>query len=198
MLQLVILWALWCCLHSFLISNRAHRVASSLLGRWNRYYRLAYNIFATISLLPILYYQYLLTSEPLFSWHGPWRILQILLLAYAAVLFYLGAKVYDLDFFLGLRQIREKGSNSLPFQWKGVLQYVRHPWYSGGLPLLWSYSDISDVDLVSRSILSAYLVIGTLLEERRLKHELGEPYREYCRQVPMLLPWTFITGRVLR
>jgi protein-S-isoprenylcysteine O-methyltransferase Ste14 len=74
-----------------------------------------------------------------------------------------------------------------------VLRYVRHPWYSSGLPILWTVGPITDANLLTRIILSLYLVIGTLLEERKLLHEIGESYRSYCRQVPMLIPWK---GRV--
>ncbi|MDP3480639.1 MAG: hypothetical protein Q8R88_12775 [Desulfoprunum sp.] len=39
------------------------------------------------------------------------------------------------------------------------------------------------------ALLSAYLIIGTILEERKLVVEYGDIYRTYQRQVPMLLPW---------
>jgi len=81
----------------------------------------------------------------------------------------------------------------LPFSCNGILQYVRHPWYSGGLAFLWGLGPLTDVTLMVRIILSLYLIIGTLLEERKLIRELDQPYRNYCHQVPMLIPWR---GRV--
>jgi protein-S-isoprenylcysteine O-methyltransferase Ste14 len=42
--------------------------------------------------------------------------------------------------------------------------------------------------LVTNAVLSAYLIIGTLLEEKRLVAEFGEEYRDYQEQVPMFLP----------
>jgi len=37
-------------------------------------------------------------------------------------------------------------------------------------------------------LLTAYLILGTLLEEQRLIAELGDQYRVYRRSVPMLIP----------
>jgi protein-S-isoprenylcysteine O-methyltransferase Ste14 len=36
---------------------------------------------------------------------------------------------------------------------------------------------------------SAWMVAGTILEERDLVADLGDAYRRYQRQVPMLVPW---------
>lgn len=191
MLLLAVFWISWCILHSLLISRRTQRLAGSLFGRSLRFYRLAYIVFSSISLLPVLFYQYGLEQHVLFSWNGPARLIQILFLAYALVFFYFGARSYDLKYFLGLRQIHEgvQAAPSVSFVRHGILAHVRHPWYGGGLAFLWAYDDISDVALVSRSILSLYLVIGTVIEERRLKETIGEPYRRYCREVPMFVPW---------
>ena len=55
--------------------------------------------------------------------------------------------------------------------------------------LVWSLGPITDVGLAVRLVITVYFLIGTLLEERKLKAEIGEPYRRYCREVPMLIPW---------
>jgi protein-S-isoprenylcysteine O-methyltransferase Ste14 len=36
---------------------------------------------------------------------------------------------------------------------------------------------------------SAWIVLGTVLEERDLVADVGDAYREYQRRVPMLVPW---------
>lgn len=195
MLLLAFLWICWCVLHSLLISRRAHELAASMVGSGVRYYRLTYIIFSIFSLLPVLLYQFSLEQHFLFSWGGPWRVVQGFLLVYALLLFYLGARSYDIKYFLGVRQIRQENDDGMHFSRQGVLAYVRHPWYGGGLAFLWTYDGISDVSLLSRSILSLYLLIGTLLEERRLRDILGEPYRRYCREVPMYIPWRIFRSR---
>ena len=42
--------------------------------------------------------------------------------------------------------------------------------------------------LVTNLVLTAYFVIGAILEERKLVAEFGEEYREYQKRVPMLVP----------
>ncbi|MGB6970657.1 MAG: hypothetical protein WBD61_00710, partial [Desulfobulbales bacterium] len=70
-----------------------------------------------------------------------------------------------------------------------ILGYVRHPWYSGAILLVWVFGIVTDVSLVSKLVLSVYIIIGTLLEEQKLIREIGEPYRAYRKKVPMLIPW---------
>ena len=60
---------------------------------------------------------------------------------------------------------------------------------AAALALLWGLPELTDVSLVTRLILSAYLVIGARLEERKLIERYGEPYRAYRRRVPMFFPW---------
>lgn len=110
---------------------------------------------------------------------------------------YGGNKVYDVNYLIGIRQWqsyqRGEDISPLPFRCEGALAYVRHPWYSSGLPILWTVGPLTDANLPARIILTCYLIIGTLLEERKLAKELGEPYLRYQKQVPMLIPWK---GRV--
>ena len=96
-------------------------------------------------------------------------------------------------YFLGLRQWRDfrnqQESGALSFHRGGILAYVRHPWYSGGIALLWGIGSCTDVYLLTRIMLTAYIILGTVLEETRLEKELGEQYSAYRREVPMLVPW---------
>jgi protein-S-isoprenylcysteine O-methyltransferase Ste14 len=190
---LAFLWVFWCILHSLLITGRLTAWIRKQGGALQGGYRLFYVIFSCISLVPVLWYQYSLPQQLIFSFSGPWRILQGILLAYALIMFFGGNKVYDSDYFLGLQQWRsytnQQPSQPVSFACEGILYYVRHPWYSGGLAVLWGLGPLTDVTLPARIILTLYLVIGTLLEEKKLVRELGRPYRDYCRQVPMLFPW---------
>lgn len=194
---LALLWILWCILHSLLITGRLNEWIRRKGGILRGAHRLFYILFSLISLVPVLWYQYTLPQQLLFSFSGPWRILQGILLLYAIIMFYGGKQVYDTDYFLGLTQWRSYRSNQqsppLQFSCRGILRYVRHPWYSGGLAFLWGLGPLTDVTLIVRTILTIYLLTGTVLEEQKLVRELGTPYRDYCRQVPMLIPWR---GRV--
>jgi len=81
------------------------------------------------------------------------------------------------------------------FDSSGVLGIVRHPWYLAVFILLWS-GDLSLAGLIINLVLSAYLLIGTFLEERKLVLEFGEKYRAYQRQVSMLIPLKWLRSRL--
>lgn len=69
----------------------------------------------------------------------------------------------------------------------GILGITRHPWYVAVFLLLWA-SDLNLGILLVNAVLSGYLVIGTLLEERKLVLEFGDKYREYQQKVSMFFP----------
>jgi len=187
------LWAGWCVLHSLLITARANAWVRRRGGAVAGASRLVYNLVAVVTLFPVLWYQFSLPARPLFAFGGAWRILQGFLLGYAVVMFVAGQRSYRMGIFLGTRQWRDfregRPPADPPFRTTGALRWVRHPWYSGALALLWVFGPVTDVNLAARLVLGAYLVVGTLLEERKLLAEIGEPYAAYRRRVPMLVPW---------
>jgi len=189
------LWLAWCAGHSLLITDSVRRWFERRDGAWLGLYRISYVCFSLFSLLPVLWYTVALPQRPIdlpFAWLWPVRGLLFL---YALIMFIGGLRVYDLQAFFGFRQWRDyragRTSNPPSFTKTGILRYVRHPWYSGGIALLWALPGLTDVTLITRSILTAYLIVGTLLEERKLRRSLGEPYRAYCRETPMLIPRRF-------
>lgn len=196
MLKLVLLWVGWCALHSLMITTVARRWIERRGERWVGLYRLVYVAVAIGTILPLLGYTATLPQHP-FGAPPHWvRGLQALLLLYAVIMFVGGLRVYDLQTFMGVRQWRQyrQGKRSSPpvLNTGGILRYLRHPWYSGGIALLWGLPALTNVTLVTRSILTAYLIIGALLEERKMREVLGEPYRDYCRKTPMLIPWRIV------
>ena len=190
-------WILWCILHSLLITQRINRWVREQGGLIQGSYRIIYSLFSFFSLIPLIWYLYSLPQEVIFTWSGWLRIPQGILLLYAGLMCYAGYQVYDMKYLIGIRQWQSYKGNavlsSLPFRCEGVLAYVRHPWYSSGFPILWAVAPITDVNLPVRIILTLYLIIGTLLEERKLVQESGQLYVRYQQQVPMLIPWR---GRV--
>jgi protein-S-isoprenylcysteine O-methyltransferase Ste14 len=47
-------------------------------------------------------------------------------------------------------------------------------------------------------VLTLYIVVGTLLEERKLVHEFGDTYRSYQARVSMFVPLKWIRSRIAR
>lgn len=190
---LIVLWLVWCCLHSLLITAPVSRWFADRGGAWQGFYRLGYVAFSLATLLPVLWYSQALPQHQVVAPSSWLWGLQGLLLLYSLVMAIGGLRVYDGRSFVGIRQWQQyragQPGEAPTFSCTGILRSVRHPWYSGGLALLWALPGLTDVSLVTRTLLSCYLLVGTLLEERKLKKSLGQPYQDYCRTVPMLLPW---------
>jgi protein-S-isoprenylcysteine O-methyltransferase Ste14 len=71
---------------------------------------------------------------------------------------------------------------------RGPYRWVRHPLYLSCLLLIWSCPDVTVDRLVFNVLWTAWVIVGTVFEERDLVEDFGEEYRRYQRQVPMLVP----------
>jgi len=198
---LLLLWTCWCALHSLLISEGVVRKMEVRLGKNYRYYRLAFNIFAFLTLLPLIAYGRSLHSIPVFQWQGLPVVIQAISFLAAVCFFLAGAAKYDLDQFLGLAQIKSGKTNLVMTEdgrldTSGILQVTRHPWYIGGILILWSYQQEIDLQsFLTNMVLSLYFIVGAFLEERKLLVKFGTEYRNYQKQVSMFLPFKWLRNR---
>ena len=71
---------------------------------------------------------------------------------------------------------------------KGAYRWVRHPLYLAVLLMIWSYPVLTVDRLLFNMLWTLWIVTGTVLEERDLVAGFGDEYRDYERNVPMLLP----------
>jgi protein-S-isoprenylcysteine O-methyltransferase Ste14 len=197
---LIILWIAWCTLHSALV---ALSLAEPLRKRFPcvlRYYRIAYNIVSVATLAPVLLYTVSLRGTPAFSWQGPWRFLQIAMVVSALIFFVAGAGHYDLFQFLGLRQLEDEKACSVltddcSLDTSGVLSLVRHPWYTGGVLIIWA-RPLDTGAILTNLVLTAYFLVGACLEERKLTRQFGQEYTDYQRRVSMFLPFRWVARRM--
>jgi len=194
-LLLALGWAAWGGLHSLLISPSWMRLVSGLFPRICPFYRLAYNVLAMLTLVPLLLFKHSLAGEALFVWSGALALPRFVLLGTALWLFWAGAREYDLSVVGGLAQLRSRCSfagspYASELRTSGILGRVRHPWYGGALLLLWTRTGVFDVaELVTSLVLSAYVLVGAWLEEKKLLHVHGQAYRDYQLVTPMFFPW---------
>ncbi|MBI5559524.1 MAG: hypothetical protein HY885_18025 [Deltaproteobacteria bacterium] len=192
-IEVALVWLLWCFLHSLLISRWwmaacRSRLGERFVGGW---YRVFFNGISLATLVPVLFLQFSFKQVVLFSWPGWWIGIKILLYAYALYMLYAGLRRYDLPFFVGSSQVKAYLAGAAlprPVFAVDTIGGVRHPWYSGGIALVWAYGPVTDVSLASKMVLSSYLVVGAFLEERKLLAEIGAPYAEYRHRLPMLIP----------
>ena len=80
----------------------------------------------------------------------------------------------------------------------GILNLTRHPWYLAAIILIWIINrEISVSTLIVNTVLTIYLIIGTILEEKKLIIELGDHYRNYTEKVSMLFPAKWIFSKLI-
>lgn len=89
----------------------------------------------------------------------------------------------------GWRVLRNLPEPEPLFQKKGFYRFVRHPVQTGTMLGLWATPVMSSGHLLLSIGMSVYILIGLKLEERDLVRALGEGYRRYLREVPMLFPF---------
>ncbi len=189
-LAVIIAWVAWGALHSALATTGGRRLlfrVSTASESTPHRVRLAYNLMAGITLMiPAAVYMWANVSSPtVVDWPDYLVALQAVIVLAAVLLFVLTARVYDMREFLGLPGPMHIAMADLTFD--GPLRIVRHPWYLGILLLIWS-RDLTSVDIALNIAVSAYLVVGTILEERKLVAAYGQKYSDYQKSTPMLLP----------
>jgi len=190
-LILILASVLYAVVHSWLATLGVKKKARKFFGpNTDRWYRLAYNIFAGISFLPILFLLAVLPDQRVYLVRTPWVVLFGLGQLVGVVVIILGIWQTDAWHFIGIKQIfnGQEHPQNQELNIRGLYGWVRHPLYTGGLIFIW-FSPVMTVNLLALfTILTLYLVIGAKLEEKRLIHEYGPAYREYQLRVPMLLP----------
>jgi protein-S-isoprenylcysteine O-methyltransferase Ste14 len=189
-LTLLSAWLGYFALHSVLASLA---LKTWVAGRWPGLmpaYRIGFNIVASVALGPALWLLYSHPGPLVWGWFGAWAyVANGLALASVAGVFYT-LRDYDGSEFLGLRQWRSRTrsvQDQEAFHLSPAHRFVRHPWYFFALVMIWS-RDMSQSMLLSALLMTAYFVVGSRLEERKLIAYHGARYRHYMTQVAGLIP----------
>ena len=177
-------WALYGGVHSLLASNRLKAWTARRWPAFEPRYRLAYNVFAVVTVLPLAWATYAIDGAWLWRWSGVWAWVANGLALLALVGIVAASRAYDMDEFLGLRPA-VRPSEKLAIS--GFHRHVRHPWYSLSLVLIWT-RDMNPPMLVSALAITLYFIVGSRLEEKKLLAFHGEAYRRYMSRVPGLVP----------
>lgn len=193
---LVLLWVGYFLLHSLFAALRFKRAVAKRWPALMPVYRLLFNLLSVVLLLPPLWMTYSLASEPLIQWAGVWQWLANGLALMALAGFFWTLRFYNGSEFLGLEQWRlrsQSDESQQHFTLSPLHRFVRHPWYSLALVLIWT-RDMDPAMLLSAVLITLYFIIGSGLEERKLVRLFGERYRRYRQLVPGLipLPWKWL------
>jgi protein-S-isoprenylcysteine O-methyltransferase Ste14 len=183
---LILALAIWGVLHSFLASHMAKDIIRMQVGSMD-FYRLAYNVFAGISFLPILYLMATLPNQMVYEVPSPWNLIMFAGQFLSAILLGIAFMQTDSLSFLGLRQLFEKEETGALVV-HGLYKIVRHPLYTFSLLFIWLTPSISQNSLTVYIGSTLYILIGIYFEERKLLREFGEAYAEYKKSTPMLIP----------
>jgi methanethiol S-methyltransferase len=194
-LVIILLWAAYCFLHSFMISIWFSNIMKRLLRNYYAFYRLFYVLVSALLLVPLIRFTIQLDHEVVITYSSTLDIIRYILFASGLLVFVKAFFIdYDVLHFLGLRQalkfnMTEKESSNKELKKNGLLGIVRHPMYSAVIIVLWC-NTFTVADIIVNAVLTIYVVIGTLLEERKLVIEFGDSYVRYQNEVPMLIPFT--------
>jgi protein-S-isoprenylcysteine O-methyltransferase Ste14 len=92
----------------------------------------------------------------------------------------------------GLRQVylawRGKPYTHIGFHARFLYRLVRHPLMLGFLIAFWATPTMTAGHLLFSIGMTGYILIATQIEEHDLVEVLGDEYRDYRREVPMLVP----------
>ncbi|MFQ5574143.1 MAG: methyltransferase family protein [Terriglobia bacterium] len=182
-------FGLWGLVHSLTASLAVKRWGQARLGRRYYLYPFAYIVVSLVTFAGFLFFRppihgtvYSLDGELGYVLRGV-QLLGVVGLLQAA-------REFDLRGFLGARDFRAAGASISRgnLRTSGLNAVVRHPLYFFGLVFLWANPRMTADAFWLTVAFSAYLVVGSVFEERKLVVLFGREYTEYKRAVSGLVP----------
>ena len=151
-----------------------------------RVYRIIYNVIALITLFWLLFYMIGIRKELIFEQANWQKYLGLVLASWGVIVIRISFRHYPLKEFLGFTR-----ENQGSLHTTGILNYVRHPIYSGTLLIVTGYFLFSPTitNLITAICFLLYILLGIQFEEKKLVLEFGEKYTEYRKRVAMLIPY---------
>lgn len=186
------MWIAYCLLHSFLISTSFTNLMTRLLKDYYAFYRMFFVIISVVLLIPLIDYTNRLDNNIIINYSLPLNII-LYTLTLGSLLMFFWAFFFDYDSlsFFGIRQMMNFGKKINPsgeLKRDGLLGVVRHPMYFALIVYLWCQV-FTVSDIIVNIVLTIYVIMGTIIEEKKLILEFGNAYVKYQKEVPMLIPF---------
>ncbi len=180
-------------LHSWLASNQVKGMAARVFGgrAYRRFYRLFFSVTGALTALPLLILVVLLPDQTLYAIPAPWAYGTLLMQGLAVVVLLVGVLQTGALSFVGLRQALSGDTVSQAHErlvTGGLYRWVRHPLYTASLLLIWLVPVMTWNILALNLGLTAYLLVGSIFEERKLVQQFGKAYEEYRSRTPRIVP----------
>lgn len=187
------MWIAYCLLHSFLVSTSFTGLMTRLLKNYYAFYRAFFLVVSLALLIPLINYTDRFDNNIIITYAMPLNIVRYILISGSLLVFFWAFFFnYDPLSFFGIRQMLNFGKTmktnpSEDLKRNGLLGVVRHPMYFALIIYLWCQT-FTVTGIIVNIILTIYIVMGTLLEEKKLILEFGDTYVKYQQEVPMLVP----------
>lgn len=177
-------WTIYFAIHSVLAADRVKIFFKNLLHSGFRFYRIVYSLLSTVGLLGLLFLNAIVGGKLVINPQGIVRYLSLMLATFGVIIVSRAFKEHDALSFVGFRQ------EEMKFNRSGILNYVRHPIYSGTILIVIGFFLFNPTlaTLVSTVCIFVYLPIGIYLEEKKLVQLFGDQYIQYKKEVPSLIP----------
>ena len=194
----LISFIVWAVLHSITAAAHTKQRFRHLMGdrAYEGLYRLLYNLFSLITILPVLYLLATrVSADPLWAVPTPFSFIMnsIQLIGLIGLMFALWQT--DIWDFAGLRQALhflsgdEKPVPPPKLVTSGLYGLVRHPLYFFSLLILWFNPVMGLNSFIFATASTLYFWLGSIYEERKLLAFFGEAYRDYQQRVPRFIPF---------
>ncbi|NOX61168.1 MAG: isoprenylcysteine carboxylmethyltransferase family protein [Chloroflexi bacterium] len=200
-LIITITFTIWAVVHSILADHGLKKRFRERFGdRAYRWYRLAYNLFAILSFVPVLLAYGILPNQTLWSAPAPWRWIMLAIQAIGLIGIVVAVFHTHVGEFAGVAQLRSgyDPDRPEPMRINGLYCMVRHPIYFFGLLLVWFSPDVTVNGLTFAILVTLYFYFGAKHEETGLRAAYGPIYDAYREQVPMLIPRPQTCSRIRR
>ena len=182
--------------HSVMADKRVKQAFRNRFGEraYHGLYRILYNIVAGVILGLVGAYVW---AFGLVIWVAPdWLEIPFLLIQIVGLIGVAVALLQtDIGEFLGITQAYQYFSRKQlplpeqPLVTNGLYRLVRHPLYLFSLMVIWPVTAMTDLYLAFAIFTTAYFLIGSWIEERRLAQTFGQEYEDYRNRIAWMIPF---------
>jgi protein-S-isoprenylcysteine O-methyltransferase Ste14 len=153
-----------------------------------KYYRPVYSLFATLTLIAILFYQFMIPSNDMLV-IPTWMKWMVIPLGMDGLIF-MWKSIRKYFYYLSGIDVVVNNPVESKLETSGLHSWVRHPLYFGTLTVIWCLFVWMPTfaNGIACLLITMYIMVGIRLEEKKLIEEFGDAYRIYRQQVSMIVP----------